>query len=93
MRSPRELLELGSRLAGSTIKEDLMDAVHERRHLKCLDPRDHIDANLSLAKDPKDFQVDYTASVADTFEKLYHYTRIKYKDMWSGLAELAATRQ
>lgn len=93
MRSLKELLELGSRLSGSAIKEDLMGAVHERRHLKYLDPRDHIYANLSLATDSKDFQDDYTASVADTFEKLYHYTRIKYKDMWSGLAELAATRQ
>ncbi|KAK5094125.1 hypothetical protein LTR70_004303 [Exophiala xenobiotica] len=93
MRNLRDLLELGSRLAGSTIKEDLMGAVHERRHLKCVDPRDHIYANLSLAKDAKDFQVDYTAPVTDVFERLYHYTRIKYKDMWSGLVEPATTRQ
>ena len=48
---------------GFTDAPDLFDVVHDIRHRKATDSRDHIYSALALAKDGREFQVDYSLSV------------------------------
>jgi hypothetical protein len=48
---------------GFTGAPDLFDVVHDIRHRKASDSRDHIYSALALAKDGREFQVDYSLSV------------------------------
>ena len=86
MRNLRELLELRLRTLGGypdgEETHDLLDVVHEMRHRKVTCLRDSIYSVLALARDGRDFEVDYYNSVDETFQRLYHYTRLKYKDQW-----------
>jgi hypothetical protein len=83
MKSLRELLEFGLRVThGFTEAPGLLDVVHEMRHRKATDSRDEIYSACGLAKDGKEFQVDYSLSAEEAFENLYHYVRLKYKDRW-----------
>jgi hypothetical protein len=92
MRNLRELLELRLRtLCGYPDGEeshDLLDVVHEMRHRKVTCPKDSIYSVLALARDGRDFEVDYRNSVEETFRRLYHYTRLKYKDQWESGADM-----
>jgi hypothetical protein len=94
MKSLRELLEPRLRVAnGFTDARDLLDIVHQIQHRKATDPRDQIYSALSLAQDGREFQVDYSLSVEKTFENLYHYIRLKYKDRWVINVKISATNQ
>ncbi|KAL5331159.1 hypothetical protein ACEPPN_000688 [Leptodophora sp. 'Broadleaf-Isolate-01'] len=92
MRNLRELLELGLKTLGGypdgEESHDLLDVVHEMRHRKVTNLQDSMYSVLALARDGKDFLVDYDYSVDDTYRRLYHYTRLKYKDQWEGVGSM-----
>jgi hypothetical protein len=95
MRSLRELLELGLRvkkgIADSQDSPDLLDVVHEMRHRKVTLLQDSIYSVLALARDGREFKVDYSSSVDETFENLYQYIRLKYGHRWDGNANISNT--
>jgi Heterokaryon incompatibility protein (HET) len=95
MRNLRELLELGLRvkrgIADSQDSPDLLDVVHEMRHRKVANLRDSIYSVLALARDGGEFKIDYSLSVEETFENLYHYIRLKYGPRWDGNADISNT--
>jgi hypothetical protein len=95
LRNLRELLELGARVANgiSDAQEspDLLDIVHEFRHRKVTNKSDCIYSVLALARDGREFQVDYRRSTEDTYESLYHYIRLKYKDRWESHVDSSVT--
>jgi hypothetical protein len=86
MRNLRQLLELGLRTLGGYPdggeSHDLVDIVHEMRHRKVTMLADSVYSVLALAQDGRDFQVDYNHSVDEIYRRLYHCTRLKYKDQW-----------
>jgi hypothetical protein len=87
-------LEFGLRVThGFTEAPDLLDVVHEMRHRKATDSGDEIYSACGLAKDGNEFQVDYSQSAEETFENLYHYVRLKYKDRWVSNVKISATNQ
>ena len=81
----RELLELGLRATNKTAHDtipDLLDVVHDMRHRKATLEVDRIYSVLALVPDGKQFKVDYGHDTKETFERLYHHTRLKYADQW-----------